>query len=341
MRPEQSKSFAPGNSYSPIYSPPHLDVGPEADTTDRVDKLLEKATSLEPTGLAQKLAAGKFVVSVEMGPPKGLNPTKMLQAAAQMAELGADVVNVTDSAMAKVRMGSMGCAMLIQQCVGIEVIIHYTSRDRNLMALQSDLLGAHANGIRNVLALTGDPPSLGDYPGASGIWDVDAIGLVEMLTRFNQGQDWNGRSIGTPANFNVGCAFNPTSLDLTTEIERLRKKLAAGAQFIMTQPVFDAQVLRETLQQVGDIKVPIVAGVSLLNNYKQTEYLYHEVPGIVVPYPILERMREAGEKGMTEGLKIATELLDDIHGLVQGVYLMPAHNKYEASGELVKLIKGK
>ncbi len=340
IRPAESKLFTPGQVSQLIYSPPHTDAGPETSATEQVDKLLEKVISVEPTGLAQKLASGKFVVSVEMGPPKGINPTKMLQAAAKMAELGADVVNITDSAMAKVRMGSMACAMLIQQCVGIETIIHYTSRDRNLMALQSDLLGAHANGIRNVLALTGDPPSLGDYPGASAIWDVDAIGLVTMLSRFNQGQDWNDRSIGAPANFHIGCAFNPTAEDLPTEIERLRRKLAAGAQFIMTQPVFDLEVLRETLAQVGNVNIPIVAGISLLNNYKQTEYLSNEVPGIVVPKYILSRMREAGEKGQLEGLKIASELVEQIQGLVQGVYLMPAHNKYEASGELVKLIKG-
>ncbi|MEI6046898.1 MAG: bifunctional homocysteine S-methyltransferase/methylenetetrahydrofolate reductase, partial [Chloroflexota bacterium] len=256
IRPEEGKTFTPGKGYSPIYSPPHSDVGPDASVHEQVDRLLEKVTSVLPTELAQKLAAGKFVVSIEMGPPKGINPTKMLQATAKMAELGADVVNITDSAMAKVRMGSMACAILIQQSIGIETIIHYTTRDRNLMALQSDLLGAHANGIRNVLALTGDPPSLGDYPGASGIWDVDAIGLIAMLKRFNRGQDWNGRSIGSPANFNVGCAFNPTATDLPTEIERLRKKLAAGAQFIMTQPVFDPKLLRETLQEVGEVKIP-------------------------------------------------------------------------------------
>ncbi len=340
IRPEAGRTFVGGSNFNQIFMPPHSDAGPEISAVEQVDKLLEKVTSVEPTKLAQKLAAGEFVVSIEMRPPLGINPTKMLQAAARMAELGADVVNITDSAMARVRMGSMACAMLIQQCVGLEAIIHYTSRDRNLMALQSDLLGAHANGIRNVLGLTGDPPSLGDYPGASGIWDVDAIGLVGMLAKLNQGQDWNGKSIGSPANFHIGCAFNPTATNLPTEIERLRKKLAAGAQFIMTQPIFDPQVLRDTLQEVGEIKVPIIAGISVLNNYKQTEYLYHEVPGIVVPLTILERMREAGEKSAQVGLNIATELIENTQGLVQGVYLMPAHGKYEASGELVKLIKG-
>jgi homocysteine S-methyltransferase len=338
IRPDAGKNFIPGN-ISPIFSPPHSETEQETQH-DRVEKTLEKVRSLEPTKLAQKLARGEFAVSVELLPPRGLNPTKMLQAAELMAARGADVVNITDSAMARVRMGSMACAMLVQQCVGIEAIIHYTSRDRNLMALQSDLLGAHANGVRNILALTGDPPTLGDYPGASGIWDVESIGLVAMLAKFNQGQDWNGTSVGMPANFHIGCAFNPTANDLPTEIERLRQKLAWGAQFIMTQPVFDVQILREALAQVGKINIPIVAGLSILNNYKQTEYLYNEVPGIVVPKRTLERMREAGDKSATEGLKIAVELIEGLQGAVQGVYLMPAHNKYEASAELVKLIKG-
>ncbi len=323
-------------SNAEMFSPPHSD---EAVKTERGTSKAT-LTTFEPTRLAQLLAQGKFAVSVEMSPPRGVKATKMLQAAAQMAELGADAVNITDNAMASVRMGSIGCAMLIQQSVGIDTVIHFTSRDRNLMALQSDLLGAHSNGIRNILALTGDPPRMGSYPGASGIWDVESSGLIEILHRMNQGCDWNNTSIGTPANFNIGAAFNPTATDLPTEIDRLRRKLAAGAQFIMTQPVFDPAVLTETLAQVGKIEVPILAGIMLLHNYKHAEYMFHEVPGIVVPQSVLKRMNEAGEKGMLEGLKIATEVVSAIHSQIQGVYIMPSHGKYEASGELVKLLKG-
>jgi methionine synthase / methylenetetrahydrofolate reductase(NADPH) len=329
------RQFQPGAS-TVIFTPPHQSEAPE---TAPAEKSGVKVTSHEPTQVAQKLARNEFVVSVEMHPPRGINPTKMLQAAAKMAELGADSVNITDSAMAKVRMGSMGCAQLIQQTIGIEAIVHYTTRDRNLMALQSDLLGAHANNIRNILALTGDPPRLGDYPGASGIWDVDAIGLVEMLNRLNAGTDWNGTNIGTPANFFAGCAFNPTATDLPTEVERFKRKLAAGAQFVMTQPVFDPQVFKDVLAEVGEVKIPILAGIMLLHNYKHAEYMYHEVPGIVVPQSVLERMRDAGEKGMQEGLKIAVEVMGEIRDLIQGVYIMPSHGKYEASGELVKMLK--
>ncbi len=329
------KQFLPGAGRIQ-FSPPHTDPGA---TDSPLNRTLEQVKKIEPTRLAQKLAKGEFAVSVEMLPPLGINPTKMLQGASRMAELGADCVNITDNAMARVRMGSMACAILIQQSIGVEAIIHYTSRDRNLMALQSDLIGAHANGVRNILALTGDPPRMGTYPGASGIWDVDAIGLVEMLSRFNQGLDWNGTSIGMAANFHIGAAFNPTATDLPTELERLRKKLDAGAQFIMTQPVFDPTLLRDTLASVGEIKVPIMAGIMLLHNYKHAEYMYHEVPGIVIPNQILERMKNAGEKGMQEGLKIGVEVVTDIHDLIQGVYIMPSHGKYEASGELVKLLK--
>ena len=339
VRPAAEQSHGPifqVNTGSIMFAPPHADT---TETASLFEKTLEKVSRVEPTRMAQILASGKFAISVELIPPKGIKPIKMLNAANLMAELGADTVNITDNAMATVRMSSLGCAMLVQQSVGLEAIVHYTSRDRNLMALQSDLLGAHANGIRNILALTGDPPRMGNYPGASGIWDVDAIGLVEILNRLNQGSDWNGTSIGAPANFNIGAAFNPTATDLPREIERLRKKLAAGAKFIMTQPVFDPDILRQTLAEVGEIKVPVLAGIMLLHNYKHAEYIYHEVPGIVVPDAILKRMQNAGEKGMQEGLNVAIQVVEEIRPLIQGVYIMPSHNKYEASAELVKLLR--
>jgi homocysteine S-methyltransferase len=335
-KPQEGRKISV-NGTGTLSAPPHHDA--PFYENNSLEKIIEKCNDQNSTKLAQKLAAKEFVVSVEILPPLGFNPKRMLQAAAEMTELGADVVNITDSAMARVRMGSIACANLVQSNIGTEVIVHYTSRDRNLMGLQSDLLGAHANGIRNILCLTGDPPRVGNYPGATGIWDVDSIGLVSMLNQFNKGIDWNGTSIGSPANFHVGCAFNPAMPEIETEIERLRKKIAGGAQFIMTQPVFDGNLLRETLARVGKIEIPIIAGLSLLRDYKQTSYLYHEVPGIVVPKAILDRMFNAGDKGMQEGLKIANELLEDIQSLVQGCYLMPPHGKYETAAAMVKLIK--
>lgn len=343
-RPTEAKTFN-FDAPSIIFTPPHGGDGGSQDDessiapVSAVQQQINNSKNTAPTQLAQKLAAGEFVVSVELMPAKGINPTRMLQGAEKMAELGADAVNITDNAMAKVRMGSLGCAQLVYRTIGIDPIVHFTSRDRNLMALQSDLLGAHAGGIRNILALTGDPPRLGDYPGASGIWDVDAIGLVGMMTKFNQGLDWNSTSIGTAANFNIGCAFNPTSEDLPKEIERLRRKIEAGANFIMTQPVFDPNLLRETLAEVGNVNIPVLAGIMLLRDYKHAEFMHQEVPGIVIPPNTLERMRSAGEKGLQEGLAIAVDLLDEVRDLVQGVYIMP-HGKYDAAGELVKMLKG-
>ncbi len=347
FQPAPAKSFVLDSGI--IFAPPHHStesgIAPEEEnlastpTVSLVTQTIQNAKNAAPTQLAQKLASGKFVVSVELLPAKGINPALMLRGAEKMAELGADVVNITDNAMAKVRMGALGCAQLIQHSVGIEAIVHYTSRDRNLMALQSELLGAHANGIRNILGLTGDPPRIGDYPGASGIWDVDSIGLVTMMARFNQGLDWNGTSLNLPAHFNIGCAFDPTREDLPGEIERLRRKLDAGANFIMTQPVFDAKLFREALEQVGPIEVPILAGIMLLRDYKHAEFMHQEVPGIVVPMRTLSRMQAAGEKGMLEGLSIAVDLLDEVQDLVQGVYIMP-HGKYDSAGELIKLIRG-
>ena len=342
-----------GHDAGLMYAPPH--AGDDSHSTSGVPEhhhddyqtLAHTALSYienfaetpPPTSLKAKIDAGKFVVSVELAPPRGINPTKMLQGAAMVRDAGADCVNITDSAMAKVRMSSVGCAQLVQRIVGIETIIHYTSRDRNLMALQSDLLGAHANNVRNVLALTGDPPRMGDYPGAKGIWDVDSIGLVGILNSLNEGRDWNGTSIGTPASFGIGCAANPTATDLPLEIERVKRKIAAGAHFIMTQPVFSKAVLLDFLDALGDQRVPVLVGITPLHNYKHAEYLYNEVPGIVVTKEALERMRAAGEHGFDAGLAIARDLLAEVRPYVQGLYVLPSHNKYEAAAELVRTLR--
>jgi len=289
----------------------------------------------EPSTLKDKLGK-KFVVSVEMDPPRGANPTKLLKAAALLKDVGVDAVNIADSPMARVRMSCLAMGFLIKQRLGLETILHFTTRDRNLMAIQSELIGAHAVGIRAILALTGDPPRLGDYPSATAVYDVDSIGLIQILKRLNEGKDWRGNSTGEPTDFLVGCALNPNADDLELELERFRRKLEAGADFVMTQPLYDVETLLRTLDRVGKVKVPILLGVLPLQSSRHAEYLHNEVPGITIPDWVRDRMRQAGEHGVEEGVALAREFLQEARAYVQGAYLMPSFGRFEQCAEILK-----
>ena len=293
-----------------------------------------------PTRLQQKLAAGEFVVSVELDPPKGLNPTKILEGAALLQQAGVNCINIADSPMARVRMGCIAMARLIQDHLGLETIIHFTTRDRNLMALQSELLGAHALGIRNILALTGDPLRLGDYPNTTGVWDVDSIGLIQVLRGMNEGHDAAGSSIGAQACFHIGAALNlnMTEEETTQEIEKYRRKLEAGAHFIMTQPIYELAPLLRFLERAGKPPIPLILGCIPLHSSRHAEFLHNEVPGITIPDEVRARMRAAGERGHEEGLKLAEELLSTARSMVQGVYLMPSYGRYDVVGKLTKML---
>jgi homocysteine S-methyltransferase len=293
----------------------------------------------KPRTLRQKLAAGEFVVSVELDPPRGLNPRKAIEGAAHLKALGADCINIGDSPMARVRMSAIALAVLIEQRVGIETIIHFTSRDRNLMAIQSDLLGAHALGIRNVIALTGDPPSGGDYARATGVWDVDSIGFIRILKMLNKGTDWAGNSIGKGTDFFVACAANPTADDVDLEIDRVRRKIEAGADVLMTQQIYSAEILASFLERLGPIEIPLLVGIMPLQSHRHTEFIHNELAGVFVPEDVRERMRLAGENGVAEGIAQARELLEACRPLVQGTYLVPSFGRYEVVGELVTLAK--
>ncbi|MGH8003309.1 MAG: bifunctional homocysteine S-methyltransferase/methylenetetrahydrofolate reductase, partial [Limisphaerales bacterium] len=263
-----------------------------------------------PTGLASKLGK-KFVISVELDPPRGINPEKLLKAAAKMKEAGIDCVNIGDSPMARVRMGCLSVAFMVHQQVGIDVVIHFTTRDRNLMGIQSDLLGAHALGIRNILAITGDPPTVGDYPHATGVFDIDSIGLIKVLAKLNTGVDWNGNSIGNPTEFFIGCGVNPTAEDMEREVERFHQKLEAGAQFVFTQPLYDRRVLEEFLNRVKNVKIPILLGILPLQSSRHAEFLHNEVPGITIPEPARRAMRESKDKGPEVGIEMARGFLEE------------------------------
>jgi homocysteine S-methyltransferase len=317
----------------------------EKPTPPRLEETVAGMTSV-PRGLRQKLNAGKWVTSVEIDPPRGLNPTKMLHGAAMLKEIGVDCVNIADSPLAKVRMDCISLAVMIQQQIGLETIIHFTTRDRNLMALQAQLIGAHTLGIRNVLALTGDPPRLGDYPNATAVYDIDSIGLIKILKRLNEGRDWAGTSIGANADFLIACALDMLRANADpNELERFHRKLEAGADLVMTQPVYDAAILREFLQkygnQYGAVEKPILLGVLPLMSSKHAEFLHNEVPGITLTDDARRRMKDAGERGVAEGIRLAQELLNETKDFVAGTYLMPSFGRYDVCGELVKVLEDK
>ena len=292
--------------------------------------------------MAARLAAGRWLISAEMRPPRGIKFARFLQNAAYLRDCGVDTINITDNAMAHVRMSNLAAARLIHEHTGVETIVHFTPRDRNLMAVQSDLIGAHAGEIRNVLAVTGDPPNQGDFPNATGIWDVDSIGLIAVLDNINHGRDAMGRALGAPGSFFIGCAATPSAEDVDLDIERLHRKIEAGARFVMTQPVYAPDMLLSYLdcyrQRFGPLGVPVLAGIQPLHSYRLAEKFHNEVPGIVIPEAILERMREAGENGYAEGLAIAREMIAALVHQVQGVYIMPL-DRYELVGELVPYIR--
>jgi homocysteine S-methyltransferase len=279
-----------------------------------------------------------------MSPPRSVKFTKFLQNAAYLRDIGVDTINIPDNAMARVRMSNIAAAHLIQEFTGVETIIHFTPRDRNLMAIQSDLVGAHATGIRNVLAVTGDPPSHGDFPDATGNWDVDSIGLIAILANLNAGLDSKGRKLGAPASFAIGCAATPTAPDLALDLERLHRKIATGAQFIMTQPVHDPAQFHAYFARYeelyGPVPIPIMVGLQPLHSYQQAEKFHHEVPGIDVPEVVRERLRRAGEHGLAVGLEITYELIDAVLPSVRGAYIMPL-DRYDLAGQVLQYIRGK
>lgn len=292
------------------------------------------------SSLAQKLAAGKFVVSVEMDPPRGLSAHKLLAGASLLAEAGADVINVADSPMARMRMSPWAVCELIQRSVGVDTTLHFPTRGRNLLRVQGDLLAAHALGIRNVFVVMGDPTAIGDYPNAMDNYDLVPSGLIKLIKQgFNAGIDHAGADIGQPTSFFVGCALNLCPQDAEQEVKNLRRKLSAGADFILTQPIFEPRAAEAFLkfysERHGALPVPVLVGVLPLFGTRHALFLNNEVPGISIPEEALRRLREAGEKAPQAGVQIAQELIQQIKPWANGVYLMPAFNRYDLAAEVV------
>ncbi|HET9041181.1 MAG TPA: bifunctional homocysteine S-methyltransferase/methylenetetrahydrofolate reductase [Gemmatimonadales bacterium] len=273
--------------------------------------------------LGAKLAEGRFVTTVEIVPPKGVDPAPMFEQVRQLKEAGVDAVNVPDGPRAQSRMGALLSALMIEREVGLEAVVHYACRDRNLLGMLSDLLGAAAAGIRNLLIITGDPPKMGPYPEATAVFDIDSIGLTNLVSRLNHGLDPGGNPIGPPTKFVIGVGVNPAAPDFERELKRFAYKVEAGAEYAITQPVFDLAQLDRFLSRVESFRIPIVAGIWPLISLRNAEFLANEVPGVSVPDAVVERMRVASaggkEEALAEGVRISREMLADVADRVQGV----------------------
>ena len=285
-----------------------------------------------------KIEAGTFVSSVEIVPPRGVDASRMLTDVAKLKVAGVDAVNVPDGPRAQSRMGALLTSVLIEQQVGIETVTHYACRDRNLLGMLSDLLGASAIGLRNLLLITGDPPKMGPYPSATAVFDIDAIGLTNLVSNLNHGRDPGDNPIGTPTRFVVGVGVNPAPIDLEHELKRFAWKVEAGAEFAVTQPVFDADQLEHFLRRTEGARVPIVAGIWPLVSVRNAEFLANEVPGVSVPDAVIARMRRASERSkdhaIAEGIAIAREMLDRVKEAVQGVQVSAPFGKVELALEV-------
>ena len=301
----------------------------------------EASESLEPTRLARKLAKGKFVFAVEMDPPRGLSTHKLLAGASLMAEAGADVIDVADSPMARMRMSPWAVCNLIQRKVKIETVLHFPTRGRNLLRVQGDLLAAHALDVRNVFVVMGDPTAIGDYPDAMDNYDLAPSGLVKLIKQgFNAGLDHSGSDIGQPTSFFVGTALNLTAPDPKRELGLIRRKIEGGADFVLTQPVYTTQPLEDFLgmyeREFGSFPIPILAGVLPLASVRHAAFLQQEVPGIQIPDEIHEKMRSSDEAGAKKGIELAVKLIGELKQLAQGVYLMPAFNHFDFAAEIIE-----
>jgi len=298
----------------------------------------------EPTELSRRLESGKFVISVEMDPPRGFSTHKLLAGASLLAEAGADVINVADSPMARMRMSPWAVCQLIQQRVGIETVLHFPTRGRNILRVQGDLLAAHALGVRNIFVVMGDPTSIGDFPEAADNYDVVPSGLLKLIKQdFNSGVDLSGIEIGEATSFFAGCALNLSARNPEREIRILRKKIAAGADFALTQPVFCRQPVEAFLKAYqdayGQLEIPILLGVLPLYGSRHAAFLHNEVPGIEIPEDIREEIKQAGHRAPEVGVRFAIELLQEVSNLVQGAYLMPPFKRYDMAAEIIETIR--
>jgi homocysteine S-methyltransferase len=304
---------------------------------------VEPVPMAEKSAFAKRLVDGELVTSVEIVPPRGSDPSKIVEATQTLKEFGVDAINVPDGPRAMCRMGAQHLSIIIQQRVGIEPILHYCCRDRNLLGMQSDVMGLYAVGLRNILIITGDPPKMGDYPDATAVFDVDSIGLTNMVDRMNHGVDLGGSRLEAPTGFLIGVGLNPGAIDVDHEIRRLEWKVDAGAEYAITQPVFDPDILLEFLPKISHIKIPIIAGIWPLVSLRNAEFMNTEVPGASVPERYMERMRKAQEvskeAARDEGIRIAQEAIEQCRPHVRGYQVSAPFGRVEYSMQVLSVLK--
>ncbi len=310
---------------------------------EEIDEALDEAPA--PSELAQKLTRGDLVIAVEMSPPRGIATEKSLRAAQLLREAGADVIDVLDNPMARLRMSPWAVCHILQSEAHIETVLHFPTRGRNLLRIQGDLLAAHAMGVRNLFVVMGDPTHIGDYPDAADNYDIVPSGLVRLIKQhLNNGQDWAGNKIGSPTNFVVSCALNLNAKDIDREIKVLRKKLDGGADYLITQPIFDPACYEEFMEhytaQHGPLETPVLVGLMPLHSLRNASFLHNEIPGIIIPDTIMKRIEAAGDDAPQEGVRIAQELASQIKDMAGGLYLMPQFGRYDLAAEIIESVRG-
>jgi len=317
------------------------DIASNGFSLEIIDDPAKEVEKTKPTRLSKKLNNKKFVFAVEMDPPRGLSTNKLMAGASMMADAGADVIDVADSPRARMRMSPWAVCSLVQRKAKIETVLHFPTRGRNLLRLQGDLLAAHALDVRNIFVVMGDPTEIGDYPEAMDDFDLAPSGLVKLIKQgFNTGVDHSGTDIGQPTSFFAGCALNLAASDPKRQLKIIRRKIKAGADFVLTQPIYSIEPLENfyTLYQesFGAFPIPILAGILPLASDRHAAFLDQEVPGIHIPEDMHTRMRKAGDQGAKEGIRIATDLIGKIKEHAQGIYLMPAFNRFDYAAEIIE-----
>jgi homocysteine S-methyltransferase len=327
---EGIRPLAPRTVFIPKVERRHTPAAVEAPAEDRGAEPMPFA---ERSRFAGKIARSEFVTSVEIVPPRGVDASRMIRDCTALKDAGVDAVNVPDGPRAQSRMGALLTSVLIEQQVQIETVTHYCCRDRNLLGMLSDLLGAAAVGLRNILIITGDPPKMGPYPSSTAVFDIDSIGLTNLVARLNRGLDPGGNALGSPTCYAIGVGVNPAALDLEHEIRRFEWKVDAGAEYAITQPVFNVAQLERFLERITHVRIPIIAGIWPLVSVRNAEFLANEVPGVNVPDAIIERMRRASEvskeRAVTEGISIGREMLERVRPSVQGVQVSAPFGKVD------------
>ena len=317
--------------------PPPAALEPFATVHSIVPGALQATPFEQRSGLSSKIASKRFVVSVEVNPPVGLDPSRAVAAAKMLKAGGVDVVNIADGARAQARMSNLAMAVRIQREAGIEAIVHVCGRDRNLLGTLGHLLGAHDLGVRNLVVITGDPPKMGDFPDATAVYDLDSIGILKLASRLNHGVDPGGKPLGAATSFVLATGAEPAALNYEREISRLKQKKAAGAELVMTQPVYDPALLARFLDDCAPLDLPVLIGLLPLASYRNAEFLHNEVPGMQVPEAVRERMRKAGSGAVArkEGVAIAREMLAAVRNRVAGAYVMPPLERHELALEVI------